>query len=74
MKLCIEGINLVVKESMEQMLSWKDKSVLTGKVRWWYNPITMELKPMANENLNVYPDSDDSWILVFNTSNGSVVQ
>ena len=73
MKLSIEGINCVLEESKKQMLSWKDKSVLNGKVRWWYNPITMELKPMAKENLNTYPEGD-SWILVFNTNDGSVVQ
>ena len=73
MKLSIEGINCVLEESKKQMLSWKDRSVLNGKVRWWYNPITMELKPMTKENLNTYPEGD-SWILVFNTNDGSVVQ
>lgn len=73
MKLSSDGIKCVIKESRQQMLSWKDRSVLNGKVRWWYNPITMELKPMRNESLNAYPEGD-SWILVFNTNDGSVVQ
>jgi len=73
MKLSIEGINCVLEESKKQMLSWTDKSVFNGKAHWWYNPITMELKPMTKENLDTYPDGD-SWILVFNTNNGSVVQ
>ena len=73
MKLSIEGINCVLEESKKQMLSWKDRSVLNGKVRWWYNPITMELKPMTKENLNTYPEGD-SWILAFNTNDGSLVQ
>ena len=73
MKLSIEGIKCVIEESKKQMLSWKDKSVFNGKVRWWYNPITMELKPMTKENLDSCPDGD-SWILVFNTSNGYLVQ
>lgn len=85
MKLSIEEINCVLEESKKQMLSWKDKSVLNGKVRWWYNPVTAELQPMANERLNDYPTVEpnsyfhgstinNSWILVFNTNNGSVVQ
>jgi len=100
MKLSIEGIKCVLEESKKQMLSWKSiasmeskhgkinstlDAVLNGKVRWWYNPVTAELQPMANERLNDYPTVEpnsyfhgstinNSWILVFNTSNGYLVQ
>ena len=100
MKMSVEELNTVIAESKKQVFQWKNKAmlehkqgkvdatleaVLNKRVRWWYNPVTDELRPMANENLNKRPtvspfsyfhDStiNNLWVLVFNTNRGILVR
>ena len=100
MKMTVEELNAVIANCKKQMFQWKNKAimerkhgkvndtldaVLNGSVRWWYNPVTAELQPMANEKLNDYPTvtpfSDfygstinHLWMPVFNTNSGFLLR
>lgn len=101
MKMSVKELNTIINESKKQVFEWKKRAaleraqegnldstleaVLNGSVRWWYNPVTAEVRPMANENLNKRPtvspfidfhDStiNDLWVLVFNTNRGILLR
>ena len=96
MRMNDEELNTVITESKKQVFAWKKraflelkngsvdptlKAILNGTVRWWYNPVSAELEPMANEKLNDYPKMTPLtefyggtmyrlWMLVFTTNRG----
>ena len=100
MKMNVEELNCVIDECKKQMFHWKNKAILerkhgkvddtldailNGSVRWWYNPVTAELHPMANEQLNDYPTVtpfsefygstiNHLWMPVFNTNSGFLLR